>query len=128
MYFRYFVIISLWRATGPFIWTNLNPLHPRIHFESLVEIGPLVQEKKIFKFRQCIDILWLSPVENGWGPLFEHSWIPFTQRWIVSSLVELVQRLLRKRWKYYDHDNDNDDGQRTNLIQKSSLEPSAQVS
>ena len=32
-------------------------------------------------------------------------------------------------WKVYPNDdNDNDDGQRTNFDQKSSLEPSAQVS
>ena len=30
MYFRYFIIISPWRRVGPFIWTNLNPLHPRM--------------------------------------------------------------------------------------------------
>ena len=30
MYFRYFVIISLWKRAGSFIWTNLNPLHPRM--------------------------------------------------------------------------------------------------
>ena len=30
MYFRYFVIISPWKRTGPFIWRNLNPLHPRM--------------------------------------------------------------------------------------------------
>ena len=28
MYFHYFVIISPWKRAGPFIWTNLNPLHP----------------------------------------------------------------------------------------------------
>ena len=28
MYFPYFVIIAL--EIGPFIWTNLNPLHPRM--------------------------------------------------------------------------------------------------
>ena len=28
--FCYFVIISPWKTTGPFIWTNLNPLHPRM--------------------------------------------------------------------------------------------------
>ena len=35
-----------------------------------------------------------------------------------------------KMWKVYDNDDDNndDDGQRTNFDQKSSLEPSAQVS
>ena len=30
MYFLYFIIISPWKRAGPFIWTNLNPLHPRI--------------------------------------------------------------------------------------------------
>ena len=30
MYFHYFVIISPWKRVGPFIWTNLNPLHPRM--------------------------------------------------------------------------------------------------
>ena len=31
MYFHYFIIISPWKRVGPFIWTNLNPLHPRMH-------------------------------------------------------------------------------------------------
>ena len=30
MYFHYFVIISTWKRAGPFVWTNLNPLHPRM--------------------------------------------------------------------------------------------------
>ena len=30
MYFHYFVITSPWKRAGPFIWTNLNPLHPRM--------------------------------------------------------------------------------------------------
>ena len=30
MYFHYFVIISPWKRAEPFIWTNLNPLHPRM--------------------------------------------------------------------------------------------------
>ena len=30
MYFRYFVIISLWKRAGPFIW-NLNSLYPSMH-------------------------------------------------------------------------------------------------
>ena len=30
MYFHYFIIISPWKRAGPFIGTNLNPLHPRM--------------------------------------------------------------------------------------------------
>mgnify|MGYP003692482891 CR=1 FL=1 len=30
MHFLYFVIISPWKREGPFIWTNLNSLHPRM--------------------------------------------------------------------------------------------------
>ena len=30
MYFHYFIIISPWKRAGPFIWINLNPLHPRM--------------------------------------------------------------------------------------------------
>ena len=30
MYFCKFIIISPWKRAGPFIWTNLNPLHPRM--------------------------------------------------------------------------------------------------
>ena len=31
MFVRYFVIISPWKRAGPFIWTNSNPLYPRMH-------------------------------------------------------------------------------------------------
>ena len=30
MYFRYFIIISAWKKVGLSIWTNLNPLYPRM--------------------------------------------------------------------------------------------------
>ena len=45
MYFSNFVIISPWKR-GAFIWTNLNPLQGRF-VPSLVEIGPVVLEKKM---------------------------------------------------------------------------------
>ena len=55
MYFCYFLIISPWKRAGPFIWRNLNSLHPRILCRPiLVKIGSVVLEKKIFKFCQCI--------------------------------------------------------------------------
>ena len=58
-------------------------------------------------------------------------------RMLVPSLVEISPVVLEKMkmWKVYDNDNkendndnNNDDGQQTNFDQKSTLEPSAQVS
>ena len=46
--------ISPLKRARPFFWTILNPLHQKYFVSSLVEIGPVVLEKKIFKFRQCI--------------------------------------------------------------------------
>ena len=41
---------------------------------SLVEIGPVVLEKKILNFRQCnLAILLLSPLGKGHGPSFEQT-------------------------------------------------------
>ena len=48
MYFRYFLIVSPWKRVWSFIWTNLNPYHPRMLCDKLklVKIGPVVLEKK----------------------------------------------------------------------------------
>ena len=87
---------------------------------SSVEIDPAVLGRKIFKFHQFIfTILLSSPIGKIWGSSFEQKLIPFNQGCIVSSLVEIGQVV---------NDNDNNDLQRTNFDQKSSLEPSAQMS
>ena len=46
MYFCYFVIISPWKRAGPFIWTNLNSLHPRM-------------------FMYCVKFGWILPRGSG---------------------------------------------------------------
>jgi hypothetical protein len=80
VHFQSFAIISPWRGAIPFLWINLNPLHPKMILPSLVKIGPMVLEKRIFKWPYPIfTFLWLSPLWRGPGPLFEQSWIPFTQ-------------------------------------------------
>ena len=131
-----------------------------------VEIGTVVQEKKIFKISSiyhsyfinispwnfqysrmlCAKFGWNRPsgsleddcqwifrhsLEKRRGPLFEQTWIPFTQRLFVSSLVEICTLVFEKKtkmWKVNDSDDDDDDGQQTNFEQKSSLALSAQVS
>ena len=60
------------------------------------------------------------------------AWTPFTQGWLVPSLIEIGPVVLEemKMWKVYNDDaNDNDDGQCSDQKndQKSSREPSAQV-
>jgi hypothetical protein len=41
--------------------------------------------------------LWLSPLRRGPGPLFEQTWIPFTQRQCVPSFIEFGLLVLEKK-------------------------------
>ena len=47
MYFRYFVIISPWKRTGPLFEQICNPIIQGCFVPILVEIGPVVLEKKM---------------------------------------------------------------------------------
>ena len=82
LFHNYLSLERVW----PFIWINLNSFHPR----SFVEIGLVVLEKKIFKFRKYILLFHnYLPLEKGCDPSFEQTWIPFTQGCFVPSLVEI---------------------------------------
>ena len=98
MYFHYFVIISPWKRAGSFIWTTWIPFTQGCFVPSLVEIGSVVLEKKIFEFCQCIfTISLLPPLGEGWGPSFKQTWIPFTQGYFVPSLVKIGPEILEKK-------------------------------
>ena len=114
LYFRYSVIISpCERPWPPFIWTILNPLHPGMLCanwlkltQSLwwrrwrVEIGPVDQEKKIFKFLKYL------PLEKGVALHLNRAGDSrFTHGCFVPSLVEIglvVQENKMKMWKFTD--------------------------
>ena len=88
--------------------------------QSLIEIGPVILEKKLF-FRQYIfSLSLLSPLEKRRGPSFEQTRISFTHGCSVLSLVEIASVVLEKKkmCKVYDKDDNNDDEQRTNCDQK----------
>ena len=89
MYFCYFIFISPWKRLSPFIWTNLNPNHPRMLCASLYEIGQMVLEMKIF-FLVFVNVfeLFLNHLPLGIEGAF--IWIPFTQGCIMPSLAEIV--------------------------------------
>ena len=54
---------------------------------SLVEICPMVMQKKIFR-QYIFDISELSSLGKRRGSSFEQSWRPFTQGWIVANFFE----------------------------------------
>ena len=89
---------------------------------SLVKICPVVLEKKILKICQCIFAFsLLSPIEKKGGASFDQTWIPFTLKCFLPSLIEIDPVVLEKKmkmWKVYDNNND-DDEQQTHFNQKS---------
>ena len=91
-------------------------------------IGPVVLEKKIFKFRKCIfSVSFINPLRKRAGA-FRLNKLEFP-RMLCANLVEIGPVVLEKKmkmWKAYD--NDDDDGQVTNFDQKSSFETSTEVS
>ena len=93
-YFHYFVIISPWKKSRALHLNKLEFPSPKGCFvPSLVEIGSVVLEKKIFNFVN----VFLSTLGKGHGPSFEQSWIPFTQGCFVPSLVEIGPVVLEKK-------------------------------
>jgi hypothetical protein len=105
-HFYILVIISLLKRTWPFIWTNLNSLHPRIICTKFDWFGLLVLKINIFKNFQCIFTLsLLSPLGEGLSPSFEQTWIPFTQGWFVPSLLKTGPVVLEKKSKMQEFTN-----------------------
>ena len=104
---------------------------------SLVEIGPVVHEEKIFfssmYFRFFVIISpwkWAVPfIWTNYGPLYPRMLCAkFGWNWSSGSWEEDENvKGLRHRQRRDDND-DNDDRQQTNFDHKSSLEPSDQVS
>ena len=130
MYFCYFKIISPLKRAGLFIWTNLNPLHPRMLSAKLVEIGLVVLEKTIFKISSIYFCYFLiiSPWKRAWhfiwrnlNPLHQRMlYAKFSWNWPSGSWEEVENR------KSLQTEGQTD--RRTKGDQKSSLELSAQVS
>ena len=57
----------------------------------LVEFGPLILEKKVFKCRQCIfEISLLSPLGKGHGSSFEHK--------EQNTLAYKIQEILKSNY------------------------------
>ena len=81
---------------------------------SLIEIGPVIMEKNIFKLCQCMVALsLLSRLRKGHGPPFKQTWILYIQGSFVPGLVEMGPVVPEKKMKMGKVYGDiNDDGQR----------------
>ena len=103
--YYYFIIISPLVRTWPSFEQTWIPFTKGYLCPSLVEIGPVVLEKKIFKRCQFILIISkLSPLWEGLGLSFEQTWIPFTKGYFVPISVEICPVVLEKKvkmWKIY---------------------------
>ena len=102
MYFCYFVIISPWKRVGPFIWTKLNPLHPRILCAKFGWNWPCGSGEEDFLISSIYFryIIIISPRKRA-RPFIWKTWIPFTQGYFVRSLVEIGPVVLGKKMKMW---------------------------
>jgi hypothetical protein len=86
---HYFSLLPLDHIASKF----LKSFHVNMTYSDSV-----VLEKKSFKWSHPIfALLWLSPLCRGPGPLFEQFRIHVTERWFVSSLIEIVLLVLEKK-------------------------------
>ena len=96
-----------WNPSFEQIWI---PITQECFVPSLVEIGTLILEKKIFRFLQFIfAFLFLSSLGKRCGPLFQQTQIPFTHGCFLPSFVEIGSGVLDKKtkmWKFYENNDD----------------------
>jgi hypothetical protein len=72
VYFYTFTIISPWRRVIPLVWTSRRFITQGWFVPSVVKLGPVVLEKKIFKWSYPIfTFLWLSRLWIKPGSLIE---------------------------------------------------------
>ena len=123
MCFHYFVIISPWKRAGLF-WTNLNPLHPRMHcakfgWNWLSGSG----EEDFFNFVNVFSLFRnYLPLEKGRALFKKKTWINFTQEFGWNGPMVLEKKM--KMWKVYRGtdartDRQTDDGRQ--VIRKAHL-------
>jgi hypothetical protein len=102
--FAFLWLSPLWRGPGPLFVQIRIPFTQGWFIPSLIEIGQLVLEKKIFKKFQCVFTLklWLSPLGEEQSPsliLNKLELIPSSQGWFMPSLVKTGPVVLEKKSK-----------------------------
>ena len=95
------VIISPWKRAGPFIWTNLNPLHPRMlcakfgwnWLSGFGEEDFLILSMYFSLFPNYL------PLEKGWALHLNKLKSPSPTDALCQVWLKLAQWFWRRRWK-----------------------------
>ena len=93
-YFHHFVIISLWKRAGPFIWTNLNPCYPRMlcaRFDWKLAQWFWIRRWNYEKFTTTMTTTTTTTTKTDNGQIF----------W--SGKAHLNLRLKRRGYKWFYH-------------------------
>ena len=80
--FSLFPCYHPWKRIWPFIWTNLNPLHPRMLCAKFGRNWPSGSGEKDFKI---FAISLLSPLRKGHGLSFEKNLTPLHPRMLCAK-------------------------------------------
>ena len=103
---------------GPFIWTNLNPLHRRMHCAKFGWNCPSGSGERVCNFVNVF-LLFCNylHLEKGGALYLKKIESSSPKNALFEVLLKLAQWFWRRRWKceVYDIDNNNHDGQQTNL-------------
>ena len=102
MYFSYFVIISTWKFVGSIIWTNLNPLHPRMHYLKFGWNYPSCSGEDDYSNSSMYfcNFVFISPWKRM-GPSFEETWNPLHPRYFCAKVwLKLAQLFWRWFFKF----------------------------
>ena len=116
----------LGNSQGPSFEKTWIPITQICFVVSLIEIGPVISENRIFIVCHCIfGISLLSPLKKGQGPSIEQAWHPITQGCFEPSFIEIGPVVLEKKTKMrkvYKNDDDDNDATTDKCDEKISLE------
>ena len=100
MYFRYFVIISSWKRTRPFIWTNLNSPSPK---DALCQVWLKLIKWFWRRFLNFVNVFFLYPfylpLEKGRALYWNKLESPLPKDALCQVWLKLAQWFWRRRWK-----------------------------
>ena len=92
IYFRFFLIISPWKRVRPFIWTNLNPLHPRTLCQVLLKMAQWFWRRRW----KCEKFTTKTTMDNG-QILIRKAHFSLPLRW--ANKVHTYKVYVRVNWQ-----------------------------